>query len=210
MDTLTKRSFLLGALATPLAARAQAWPADAIRIVVPYPLAGSTDVIARLVQPELQQRLGATVIVENRPRASATLGTAVNDLILGHVDLLVGSTALSVPQIQAETIRAVAQTGKTRTPMLGEVQTVAESGFPGFEAYAWWGVFAPAGTPPEVISRFGAALDACLREPRVADQLTQTQQLSLKLGGPEDLRTFLAEQMRVWGAVARENSIKAD
>ena len=135
---------------------------------------------------------------------------AMNDLILGHVDLLVGSTALSVPQIQAETIRAVAQTGKTRTPMLGEVQTVAESGFPGFEAYAWWGVFAPAGTPPDVISRFGAELDACLREPRVADQLTQTQQLSLKLGGPEDLRTFLGEQMRVWGAVARENSIKAD
>ena len=61
-------------------------------------------------------------------------------------------------------------------------------------------MFAPAGTPPDVINRFGAALDACLREPRVADQLTQTQQLSLKLGGPEDLRTFLAEQMRVWGA----------
>jgi tripartite-type tricarboxylate transporter receptor subunit TctC len=71
-------------------------------------------------------------------------------------------------------------------------------------------VFAPAGTPPDVISRFGAELDACLREPRVAEQLTQTQQLSLRLGGPEDLRTFLIERMRVWGAVAHEDSIKAD
>ena len=327
MPTLTRRSILLGTMAAPFAARDQghaqgAWPSGTIRIVVPYPPAGSTDVIARLVQNDLQQRLGATVIIENRPGASASVGTAavaksppdgnswlivfdnhaanpfvlgnlpydtekdldpvlligtapyvvstqmqkpfktlgdviaaakakpdtvsyasvgsgsvghlamallskqsgirlvhvpyrgggpaMNDAVAGHVDLLVGSTALSIPQIQAGTIRAVAQTGNTRTPALGQAPTVAESGFPGFEAYAWWGVFAPAGTPKAIISRFGAELAACLREARVATQLTETQQVALSLGGPEDLRRFVGEQMRVWGAVAREHDIKAD
>ena len=137
-------------------------------------------------------------------------GPAMNDAVAGHVDLLVGSTALSIPQIQAGTIRAVAQTGKTRTPTLAQVPTVAESGFPGFEAYAWWGVFAPAGTPKAIVNRFGTELAACLREERVAKQLTETQQVSLALGGPEELRKFLGEQMRVWGAVAREHDIKAE
>ncbi|MEA2946612.1 MAG: hypothetical protein QOI40_1942, partial [Alphaproteobacteria bacterium] len=50
----------------------------------------------------------------------------------------------------------------------------------------------------------------CLREPRVAKQLTETQQIALTLTGPEDLRKFVGEQMRVWGAVVRENDIKGD
>ena len=65
-------------------------------------------------------------------------GPAMNDAVAGHVDLLVGSTALSIPQVQAGTIRPVVQTGKERTPTLGAVPTVGESGFPGFAAYAWW------------------------------------------------------------------------
>jgi len=310
------------ALAVPLAARGQGWPSGTIKIVVPYPPAGSTDVIARLVQPALQQRLGTTVIIENKAGASGSVGTAavaqsppdgntwlfvfdnhaanpfvlprlpfdtekdldpvlfigtapyvlsthpqkpfktladviaaakarpdtvtygsvgngsighlamallskqagvrlvhvpyrgggpaMNDAIAGHVDLLIGSTALSIPQIQAGAIRAVMQTGRTRAPTLGEVPTVSENGFPDFSAYAWWGVFAPAGTPKPTIGRFGAELTACLREERVARQLTETQQVTLALGGPEELRSFLADQMRVWGAVAREHDIKGD
>jgi tripartite-type tricarboxylate transporter receptor subunit TctC len=137
-------------------------------------------------------------------------GPAMNDAIAGHVDLLIGSTALSIPQIQAGHIRPIVQTGKARTPTLGTVPTVGESGFAGFEAYAWWGVFAPAGTPKPIVARFGDELAACLREPRVAKQLTETQQVALSLNGPQELRTFLAEQMRVWGAVAREHDVKAD
>ena len=80
MHIFTRRSTLLGAialgaLAAPGSAFAQGWPAT-VRLVVPYPPAGSTDVIARMVQPELQRRLGVTVIVENRPGASGSIGTA--------------------------------------------------------------------------------------------------------------------------------------
>ena len=137
-------------------------------------------------------------------------GPAMNDAIAGHVDLLIGSTALAIPQVQAGTIRAVVQTGKARTPTLGTVPTVSESGFPNFEAYAWWGVFAPAGTPGEMITRFAAELAASLREPRIATQLTEGQQVTMALAGSQELRSFLAGQMKTWGAVAREFDIKGE
>lgn len=119
----------------------------------------------------------------------------MNDAVAGHVDLLVGSTALSMPQVTAGDIRPIAQTGKERNPFLTSVPTVAESGFPGFEAYAWWGSFAPAGTPKPIVERFGKAMAECLREERVAKQLTETQQVSLALGGPAQAREFLATQI---------------
>jgi tripartite-type tricarboxylate transporter receptor subunit TctC len=137
-------------------------------------------------------------------------GPAMNDVVAGHVDLLVSSFALAIPQIQGGKIRAVAITGKSRLPSFSDIPTVSEGGFPGFEAYAWWGVFAPAGTPKAIIDRFGGELTACLREEKVAKQLSETQQVDLRLAGPDELRKFLADQMRVWGAVARENNIKAD
>src|SRR6516225_12056644 len=113
-------------------------------------------------------------------------GPAMNDVIAGHVDLLVGSTALSMPQVQAGVIRPVVQTGIARAVALASVPTIAESGFAGFEAYAWWGVFAPAGTPKAMIERFGADLTLSLREERVLRlrQVTETQQVTLTLGGP--------------------------
>jgi tripartite-type tricarboxylate transporter receptor subunit TctC len=137
-------------------------------------------------------------------------GPAMNDAIAGHVDLIIGSTALIVPQVQAGAIRAVAQTGNARTPALAELPTVRESGFPGFEANAFWGVLAPAGTPKPLIERFGSAVAACLREPGVAKQIIETQQVALALTGPEELRKFLREQMQVWGPVVRENDIRGD
>jgi tripartite-type tricarboxylate transporter receptor subunit TctC len=103
----------------------------------------------------------------------------------------------------------LAQSGKTRTSTLAKVPAIAES-YPGFEAYAWWGVFAPAGTLKAIISRFAAELAASLRDPDIAKQLNETQQVTFALGGPEELRKFLSEQMRLWGPVAREHNIQAD
>jgi tripartite-type tricarboxylate transporter receptor subunit TctC len=303
-------------------ARAQTWPSGTIKVVVPYPPGGSNDVIVRLVQPMLQQRLGVTVIVDNRSGASGSVGTgmvaksppdgntwlivfdnhaanpfvlpslpfdtekdldpvlllgtapylvatspdkpyksladiiaaakakpnsvsygsvgsgsighlamvllakqagvslvhvpyrgggpAMNDAVAGHVDLLVGSIALSMPQVQAGKLRAVFHMGKERVPALPDVGTVSESGFPGFNAYAWWGFFAPAGTPAPVKERFRTELIAALRQPNVSKQLVETQQVNMLLAGPDELRKFLSEQMRTWGAVVRENNIKSD
>jgi tripartite-type tricarboxylate transporter receptor subunit TctC len=137
-------------------------------------------------------------------------GPAMTDALGGHVDLLVGSTALSMPQVNTGGLRALAQTGKARNQFLANVPTVIESGFPDFEAYAFWAIFAPAGTPKPAIERMGTEMAACLREERLSKQLTETQQVTLTLGGPEVLRTFVAGQMKVWGKVVKDNDIKAD
>jgi tripartite-type tricarboxylate transporter receptor subunit TctC len=126
------------------------------------------------------------------------------------VDLIIASAALLMPQIGPGAIRPVVQMGTTRLQALPDVPTVAESGYPGAQASSWWGIFAPAGTPKPIIERFRTALVESLREERVAKQLTETQQMTLVLSGPEELRSFASEQARIWGAVVRENNIKAD
>jgi tripartite-type tricarboxylate transporter receptor subunit TctC len=93
---------------------------------------------------------------------------------------------------------------------LPDVPTIAEGGYPGAQASSWWGFYAPGGTPKPIIERFRAALVESLREERVAKQLTETQQMTLVLSGPEELRRFAGEQARIWGAVVRDNNIRPD
>ena len=136
-------------------------------------------------------------------------GPLINDALGGHVPLSIASVAVLASHLTAGTLRPIAQTGAQRAATLPDVPTVAESGFAGFEAEAWWGVFAPAGTPGPIVARFQQALTAAFREPATARQLTETQQIKLLTTGPDALRTFFADQMRIWGEVVRDNSIKA-
>jgi tripartite-type tricarboxylate transporter receptor subunit TctC len=117
---------------------------------------------------------------------------------------------LCMPQIKANNIRPLMQTGKTRVPSLPSVLTAIESGFADFESYAWWGVFAPAGTPKPIVERFAAALGESLRESTVSKMLTENLQVTLRMGSPQDEAKFLVEQMALWGPVVKENNIKSD
>jgi tripartite-type tricarboxylate transporter receptor subunit TctC len=135
---------------------------------------------------------------------------ALNDAIAGHVDLIIASAAQLMPQITPGAIRAVFQMGGARLAALPQVPTVAEGGYGGAQASAWWGLFAPAGTPKQIIERFRAAFVDSLREERVASQLTETQQMNLVLSGPEELRKFAGEQARIWGTVVRDNNIRSE
>ncbi len=327
MSILTRRSVLLAAVSAPFvvraqSVRAQSWPTSNVRIVVPFPAGGSVDAIARIVQAGLQQRLGVTVFIENKPGGSGSIGTgmvakspadgstflfvfdthavnpslipnlpfdndkdlepvmliatapymvachpsrpwktaaelvaaakakpktfsygsvgsgsvghlamvlldklagielvhvpyrgggpAMNDVVAGHIDMINGSVALLTPQVQAGAIRPIFQMGATRASAFPNVPTVAESGFPGAEANTWWGAFAPGGTPKAIVDRFGVALGESLRDERVSKQLIEGQQMSLRMGGPDELRKYSAEQGRIWGNVVRENNIKGD
>ena len=134
----------------------------------------------------------------------------MNDAIAGHVDFIIGSAALVMPQVSAATIRPILQTGKTRMPTLPEVPNPIESGYAGFESYAWWGVFAPAGTPKPINERFGSALIETLREPGISKQISENLQVTMLLGGPEDESKFLKAQMDLWGPVVQENNIKGE
>ena len=137
-------------------------------------------------------------------------GPAMNDALGGHVDLLIGSTALSMPQVNTgkTCVRDRADRQGTQYVPRQTCRPSIESGFPGFEAYAWWGIFAPAGTPKPIIERFGKEMAASLRDERSSKQLIETLQVTLTLGGPEVLRKFVAGQMEVWGKVVKDNNIK--
>ncbi|NKE47589.1 tripartite tricarboxylate transporter substrate binding protein [Roseomonas frigidaquae] len=322
MTQITRRAGLgamAALLAAPNLARAQT---PTIRIVVPFGPGGSTDAVARLVSPGLQQRLGANVVVENRSGAAGSIGAdlvakarpdgqtwlltfdshstipallrnppfdvlkdldpvmliggspyavatrpdkpfqtmadvvaaakarpdgvsygstgngtighlsmirlgekagarmthvpyrsgglAVNDAVAGHVDMMIGSAALMLPHITGGSLRPLLQFGPQRLSRLSETQTAAEAGFPGMEAEAWWAVFAPHGTPAEMVNRMNAALKETLSEERARTVMTETQQARLVLSTPAECGTFFRGQVETWGALVRAANIQPD
>jgi len=92
---------------------------------------------------------------------------------------------------------------------LPDVPTAMESGFPDFAAEAWWGFFAPAKTPKNLIARFGAEVKAGLQNQKIVNLLTQSLQVTLVNEGPDQFRQFVHDQMKLWGPVAVENEIKS-
>ena len=115
------------------------------------------------------------------------------------------------PHIAAGRLRPVWQHGAKRLPAHPTVPTVGEGGFPGAEANAWWGVYAPAKTPKEIIDRFRTALVESLREEKAAKHADRKPADDACCSTPpEELRKFELEQTRIWGAVVRENNIKGD
>lgn len=137
-------------------------------------------------------------------------GLAVNDTVAGTTDMMIGSAAVVNPHARGGTLRIFAQFGPERLPALADLPTVAQSGIEGLEAEAWWGVFAPHGTPPEMVARMNAALKESLAEERVRTTMTETQQARLIASSPAELATFLDREVAKWGAVVRENHIRAD
>ncbi|QWG12990.1 tripartite tricarboxylate transporter substrate binding protein [Bradyrhizobium sediminis] len=135
-------------------------------------------------------------------------GPAMNDVLGGHVDLIAGSAALVTAQL-GPNLRPILQLGRERLPVLKDTQTAIEAGFPDFETLAWWGIFAPKGTPPDVIASMAKSVREILSEPAVAAQLRETQQMTLVLADAKDFGTFFAKQVSIWGQVVRENNIKA-
>ena len=318
------RRIMLGALATTslAAPRLAVAQGQSIRIVVPFAPGGSTDAVARLVSPGLTQRLGATVVVENRSGAAGSIGAdavakakpdgttwlltfdshatipallknppfdvltdldpvmliggspygiatkadkpyrsmadviaaakarpdgvsygstgngtighltmimlceragvrmthipyrsgglAVNDTVAGTVDMMIGSSALLLPHITGGSLRPLLQFGPERLAGLPETQTSAEAGFQGLTAEAWWGVFAPHGTPAEQVSRMNTVLRETLSEPRARQIMTETQQARLVLSSPTEFGDFFKQQVENWGRVVRANNIQPD
>ena len=136
-------------------------------------------------------------------------GPLMNDALAGHVPLAIGSVFLVKPQIDGKRLRALAVTTSTRSPHLPGVPTMAESGFAGFDAPAWWAVLAPAKTPPEILKRMNEELNRILRQADIAKRL-DAQGIDVVGGTPDAARVFIEKQMDIWGKVVKDNNIKAD
>jgi len=134
-------------------------------------------------------------------------GPMMADALAGHVQIAVGSLYLIKPHVDSNRVVPLAVTSPKRTPELPNVPTIAESGFPGFDAPAWWGIIAPAKTPKDVVQKMNAAMVAVLKRPDIAKKLDD-QGIDIVAGGPEVFNPFLDKQMDTWGKFIIDNKIK--
>ena len=297
-------------------AAAQGFPSKPVRIVVPFPPGGSTDLLARRIAEKWQQSLGQPVVVENRPGAGGVTGSdfvaraapdghtlvmgvtgshgvsislnprlpyhplrsfepisrvvsaplvivvgsavpartlaeyvaaararpgeithsspgvgtsmhltgemfnaaagtqlvhipykgsagAINDLMGGQVQSMFSDFLVALPQVESGRIRALAVTSARRHPLMPNVPTVAESGYPGFEALSWQGLFAPAGTPREVIERLNAETQKALASPDIRDFFSR-QGFEVAGSSPAEFRAFIEAEIPKWAKVVKE------
>ncbi len=323
MTSLLRR-FALGASLALVAAwaSAQTYPVKPIRIVVPFPPGGATDILARDVAQKLTEAWGQQVIVDNRPGAGGNIGSelvahsapdgytlemgtvgthainaslyakmpydhvkdfapvilvagvpnvlvvntavpansvaeliayakanpgklnfassgngtsihlsgelfkvmagvqmthipykgsapAMQDLLGGQVQLMFDNLPPSLPQIKAGKVRALAVTSLTRAPALPDVPTVAESGLPGFEASSWFGILAPAGTPPAIVAKLNAEIAKWLATPEAKEKLAK-QGANAAGGTPEDFAKHIAAETAKWAKVVKDSGAKID
>jgi len=136
-------------------------------------------------------------------------GPLMNDALAGHVPLSIGSIFLTKPHLDSKRLRALAVTTSRRSSLLPDVPTVAESGFAGFDAPAWWAVLASAKTPPDIVRQMNAAVNAVLKSPEVAQRLAG-QGIEVRTLTPEAGKAFIDAQVDIWAQVVKDNNIKAD
>jgi tripartite-type tricarboxylate transporter receptor subunit TctC len=137
-------------------------------------------------------------------------GPMTTDALGGQIDLGIASVAQQAQHVKGGKLRGVAVTGNVRSQVLPDVPALAESGFPGFSALAWWGIFAPAGTPKPILDKFHAELVKALNRPEVKKQLGESLGMDITASSPEDTQKFVVTQMERWGKVVRENNIRME
>jgi len=141
-------------------------------------------------------------------------GPAMNDLLGGQVDVMCEQATNSTPQIEAQKVKAYGVTSAKRltVPALAGLPTLAESGLPGFNFSVWHGLYAPRGTPPEVIEKINAALRAALKDPDLVkrqEALGITVVTDGRLAPAEHKKFFEAEVVR-WTKTLKDSGIQAE
>ncbi len=136
-------------------------------------------------------------------------GPLVQDAMAGHVPVAIASTALLSPNVASGRLRAIAVTSAERFSAIPNVPTLQELGVQGIDSNSWWGLNAPAATPPSIIAKMHKAFADALNKPDVKEKLEQ-QGVILKESSPEDYQKFLANELTTWAKVVKENGIKPE
>ena len=136
-------------------------------------------------------------------------GPAMTDLLGGRIDMYIAVPSTAQSHIEAGKVRALATTGLQRTRAMPDVPTVAELGYPGFEAINWYAFVAPGKTPKALIDFWNRELVKALKDPEVNKELAK-HGLEPQPGTPEELAKYMAAETEKWGRVVREAKITAE
>ena len=135
-------------------------------------------------------------------------GPAITDLLGGQVDMIFGTAAAVSPFVQSGKLRAIAVTSPQPSPSLKGIPTIAAT-VPGYAVESWYGLYAPAGTPPDVIQKLSAAAKKAARSPEFAKRIEQ-EGLEVTASDPAELDRYVkAEEVR-WRKIVKENNIKPE
>jgi tripartite-type tricarboxylate transporter receptor subunit TctC len=134
---------------------------------------------------------------------------ALSDLIGGRIGALFPDIATGLPQIRAGKIKALAAASEKRVAALPGLPTVGESGYPGFEAWAWQGFVAPAGTPHDVVMKLNGAFAKVMADPAIKQRLSESG-FEPQTSTPEQFATYMKSEIAKWAKVIRDSNISLD
>ena len=134
---------------------------------------------------------------------------ALSDLIGGRIGALFPDIATGLPQIRAGKIKALAVASEKRVAALPGLPTVGESGYPGFEAWAWQGFVAPAGTPHDVVMKLNGAFAKVMADPAIKQRLSESG-FEPQASTPEQFATYMKSEIAKWAKVIRDSNISLD
>jgi tripartite-type tricarboxylate transporter receptor subunit TctC len=136
-------------------------------------------------------------------------GPAMTDVVAGHIKIAFETTVVLLPFLESNGVRALATTGGTRSITLPNVPTMIESGLPGFEVTNWYGVFAPTGTPKEIVEKLNGELRKILSAPDIRERLAKMGSAAVH-GSPEDFARFIQAEVPRWADVVKKSNARVD
>ena len=155
---------------------------------------------------ELIQRIAGVRYVHVPYKGSAQ---AFPDLLGGRIGFFLASLETAIPQMKAGTIRTLAITSAQRVPVLPEIPTVAESGYPGFETTTWYGILVPKGTPQPIVARLSAEIVKVLESADVRERMAANGGATIK-PGPAAFDALLKGELTKWRRVITEAGVKIE
>jgi tripartite-type tricarboxylate transporter receptor subunit TctC len=165
---------------------------------------GSAGAVALVSATDFQRRIGAKyVIVPYRGAAPA-----LQDLMGGQIDLMFDQLSNALPQVRAGAVKAYAITAKARAANAPEIPSADESGLPGFYASLWQGLWAPKGTPPEIIATLNKQINAAVSDATIQKRLTDLGATPMPPMSPAEFGKLMADDYAKWAKVIKSANIK--
>jgi len=135
-------------------------------------------------------------------------GPAMNDVIGGHIDFMLAALSIVKGNVQAGKLRMIGVGSNHRSSEFPDVPTISESGAPGFEAKSWFGLLAPAGTPPDVITKINQDVTKVISERAFAEKYLAAQGLESITGTPEQFAALIRAETVRWGKILKDADVK--